>query len=83
MKHKKFLFILIAILALLLASCGGQPAAPAQEEAPAAEEPAAAEPAAEEPAAEDPSFQSTGEPLCDHPFRPLSLSQLLPHAAPL
>ncbi|OQY32420.1 MAG: sugar ABC transporter substrate-binding protein [Anaerolineaceae bacterium 4572_5.2] len=61
MKHRKFLFVLIVILALLLASCGGEQATPdpsepaeepvAQEEA--AEEPAAQEEAAEEPAAEE------------------------------
>ena len=53
MKHKKLLFVLITILALLLASCGGEQATPAPaEEEPAQEEPAE-EPAAEEEMAEE------------------------------
>ena len=57
MKHRKLLFVFVTILALLLASCGGEQATPAPAEEPAVEEPAAEEPAAEEPAAEEPAVE--------------------------
>ncbi len=67
MKRKNLfsIFILVALLALILAACGSgeEPAAPAAEE-PAAEEPVAEEPAAEEPAAaEEPVVKLFGDPL--------------------
>lgn len=64
MKHKKMfaLFVLVLVLAMLLAACGGA-AEPAAEE-PAAEEPAVEEPAAEEPAAEEPAAE---EPAMEEP----------------
>ncbi len=53
---------LLVIVTLVLAACGGQPAAPAAEapaaEAPAAEAPAAEAPAAEAPAAEAPAAEA-------------------------
>lgn len=57
-------FILLLIVTLALAACGGgdeaAPEAPAAEE-PAAEEPAAEEPAEEEPAAEEPAEEEPAE----------------------
>jgi len=58
-KRIGILFVLLSILALMLAACGGTTA-------PAAEEPAAEAPAAEEPAAEEPMEEpaETGEGDC-------------------
>jgi multiple sugar transport system substrate-binding protein len=61
MKHMRvILLLLMAMLVISLVACGGGETAPAEEEAPAAEEPAA-EPAAEEPAAEEPAAEE--EPM--------------------
>ncbi len=58
------LLVIAALMAALMAGCGGAPApAPAPQE-PAAEEPAAEEPAAEEPAAEEPAAE---EPAAEEP----------------
>ena len=61
-------FVLALILALLMAACGGEVSAPAEEapveEAPAeeaVEEPAAEEPVAEEPVAEEPVEEEPAE----------------------
>ena len=60
---KKILALLLALCMIFaLAACGEQAAAPAKEEAPAAE-PAAEEPAAEEPAAEEPAAEDPGAAL--------------------
>ncbi len=82
MKNKFFLpFVLMLILGMLLAACGGttteqtseEPAAePAAVEEPAVEEPAAEEPAAEEPAAEEPTEVPMEEPMAE--FEPMSVA---------
>ncbi len=82
MKNKYFLpFVLMLILGMLLAACGGttteqtseEPAAePAAVEEPAVEEPAAEEPAAEEPAAEEPTEVPMEEPMAE--FEPMSVA---------
>ncbi len=64
MKHRNFLLVLIAILALLLASCSGEPAAPPpaeEQEQPAQEE--AEEPAAEEEAGDETGAMKSAEDL--------------------
>ena len=59
---KKILALLLALCMIFaLAACGEQAAAPAKEDAPAAE-PAAEAPAAEEPAAEAPAARSAEDP---------------------
>ena len=58
---KKILALLLALCMIFaLAACGEQAAAPAKEDAPAAE-PAAEAPAAEEPAAEEPAAEEPAE----------------------
>ncbi len=87
MKNKYFLpFVLMLILGMLLAACGGttteqtseEPAAePAAVEEPAVEEPAAEEPAAEEPAAEEPAAEEPTEVPMEEPmaeFEPMSVA---------
>ena len=61
---KKILALLLALCMIFALAACGETAAPAQEEAPAAEpaaEEPAAEPAAEEPAAEEPAAEPAAE----------------------
>ena len=61
MKNMRVIWLLlVAVLLVGLVACGGGDTAPAEEEAPAAEEPAE-EPAAEEPAAEEPAEEPAEE----------------------
>lgn len=82
MKNKYFLpFVLMLVLGMLLAACGGdvaqpstEPAAeePAAVEEPAVEEPAVEEPAVEEPAVEEPAEEPMEEPMAE--FEPMMIA---------
>ena len=67
----KWLVVLLMI-SLFVAACGGQEAPAPVAEEPAAEEPAAEEPAAEEPAAEEPAAE---EPAAEEPV----VEEAMPH----
>ncbi len=61
------LLSLLLVATLVLAACGGSPAAQPPAEEPAVEEPAAEEPAAEEPAAEEAPTEEPAEEATEEP----------------